>query len=219
MLEEAIVRAAGESRGVHSPAPYTDEPPALFLVDSLAEGADQLVAEAAVACGLQYRLRCPVPFDMHTYKSFFSFEREKSIATFDQITGDVEHDPIVVELACWKGDDDRSDAYAAAADVLLDSSDLLLAIYDPSTAGGEGGSADTVHKALESGLPVVGVDIRDPERLVLVNSRSSTQVSTHVDRDALRALPAMARAKCRAADQCPVVSCSVHGPRDPRTLW
>lgn len=188
MLEEAIVRAVAESRGLHSPGPYTDEPPALFLVDSLAEGADQLVAEAALAVGFQYRLRCPVPFDMDTYKSFFSFEREKSIATFNQITGDVEHDSIVVELACWKGEDHRSDAYAAAADVLLDSADLLLAIYDPSATGGEGGSADTVHKALETGLPVVGVDIREPDKLVLVHSPRRTQGATDVDADAVHGL-------------------------------
>ena len=44
------------------PNPYNRKPPLLFLVDPLAEGADQLVAETAVEDSYGYRLRCPIPF-------------------------------------------------------------------------------------------------------------------------------------------------------------
>ncbi len=172
-LRQAIDAALTESRRAASPEPYVAESPRLFLVDSLAEGADQLVAEAATAGGFGYRVRCPTPFEPEEYKRLFTYDREESMAVFDRITQAPENDTAIVELARTQSGSRRSDEYAAAADVLLDNSDLLLAVYDPSRAGSEGGTADTVDKALAAGVRVVGINIRAPESLVLVTERSS----------------------------------------------
>jgi hypothetical protein len=172
-LRQAIDAALMESRRATSPEPYVAEPLRLFLVDSLAEGADQLVAEAAMAGGFGYRVRCPIPFGSAQYKGLFTYDPEESIAAFDRITQAPQNDTVVVELACTYGEADRADGYAAAADVLLDNSDLLLAVYDPSRTGSEGGTAETVNKALAAGLDVVRVDLHEPESLVLVMERGS----------------------------------------------
>ena len=159
----------------------------LFVVDSLAEGADQLVADAASESGVRYRLRIPIPFPMDEYTSFFSFERSDSIATFDRIARDERHDPIVVELG-GSGQGDRSDDYAAAADVLLDNSDVLLAVYDPTAVGREGGTLDTVDKAAAVGLHVVGIDLHRPDRLMLVSDANGPRDPSELTPDLLRRL-------------------------------
>ncbi len=147
------------------PNPYIPKAPLFFLVDPLAEGADQLVAETAVEGGHGYRLRCPIPFTADEYKSFFIYDREQSVSTFDRLVGDPNNDAVLIELACSTSDAEQGGGYGAAADILLDNSDLLLALHDPSHAGSAGGTAETLAKATRSGLPVIGVDIRSPEDL------------------------------------------------------
>ena len=188
-LDESVAEAVVETRHMLDPAPYTADAPTLFLIDSLAEGADQLVADAALLGGFRYRLRAPIPFTSDQYKSFFTFDKQDSIATFDRITCDPDHKAIVVEL-CGDGESDRSDDYAAAADVLLDNCDLLLAVYDPSVSGGEGGTVDTVEKAVARGLNVVGINIRRPDQLIFVSDGASTAGGVELTPDLLRRIVA-----------------------------
>ena len=187
MLDEAMSWAVAQAQGAPQPTPYTDVSPKLFLVDSLAEGADQLVAEAASENGLRYHLRVPIPFTEEEYKSFFSVDRQRSIGTFERLTRDPDHEPIVVELG-GDGGGDRSDDYAAAADVLLDNCDLLLAVYDPSALGGEGGTAETVEKAVAKGLHVVGIDLRRPDQLVLLSEPRGGRASTELTPERMQRL-------------------------------
>ncbi|NNE19206.1 MAG: hypothetical protein HKN10_12100 [Myxococcales bacterium] len=187
MLDEAIRESIAEARSLPTCTPYTDDSPLLFGIDSLAEGADQLVADAAIQGGFRFRLRVPVPFTSRQYKSFFSFDKQDSIAAFERITCAAELEPIVVEL-CGDVEGDRSEDYAAAADVLLDNCDLLLAVYDPSASGGEGGTAESVGKAAAMGLDVVGIDLRRPNELVLVSDRQSDPASSQLKPDMLRRL-------------------------------
>lgn len=185
MLDQAISAAVAEAQALLDPAPYTAAPPTLFIVDSLAEGADQLVADAARRGGFRFHLRTPIPFTGNEYKSFFTVDKQNSVATFDRLTGDPELEPIVVEL-CGEAEGGRADDYAAAADVLLDNCDLLLAVYDPSASGGEGGTADTVNKAVGAGLDVVGIDLRWPDRLVLVSDGARAHDSVELTAESLR---------------------------------
>jgi hypothetical protein len=176
VLRATVTRFLGELRSAveqsltklgkrASPNPYVRKAPLFFLVDPLAEGADQLIAEAAVEGDYGYRLRCPIPFTAEQYKSFFTYDREQSGSMFDRLVGDPNNDAVLIELACPTSDAERGAAHAAAADVLLDNSDLLLALYDPSRVGSTGGTAETLAKAMRSGLPVIGIDIRSPENL------------------------------------------------------
>lgn len=187
MLDEAIHEAVEEARSLPGFSPYTADPSLLFVLDSLAEGADQLIADAANRGGFRFHLRTPIPFTRDEYKSFFSFDQQDSIATFDRITYDPAHEPIVVEL-CGDAEGDRADDYAAAADVLLDNCDLLLAVYDPSASGGEGGTVDTVEKATAAGLDVIGIDLRRPDRLILVSDRALGEAPLELTADLLRPL-------------------------------
>ena len=182
-VEESLAALCKEG----DPNPYLDRAPLFFLVDPLAEGADQLVAEAAVEGGEGYSLRCPIPFTIAEYKSMFSFDAARASATFDRLVGNPEKDGVVVELACSTADDERGAAYAAAADVLLENSDLLLAIYDPSRAGSTGGTAETLAKAGRLGMPVVGIDTRSPETVELLSPGADRSMNPKpLTSDALR---------------------------------
>jgi hypothetical protein len=184
MLDEAIRQAVEQGSRLPGLAPYTPDPAMLFVLDSLAEGADQLVADAANRGDFRFHLRTPIPFTRDEYKSFFSVDKQDSIATFDRITCGRAHEPIVLEL-CGDAEGDRADDYAAAAEVLLDNCDLLLAVYDPSASGGEGGTADTVGKATAAGLDVVGIDLRRPDRLIVVSDRAPGQAPAELTEDSL----------------------------------
>lgn len=187
ILDEAIDEGSREAQGLLDPTPYTGDAPSLFVIDSLAEGADQLVADAATQGGFDYRLRSPVPFPRDEYKALFTFDKEDSIATFDRVTRDKRTDPIVVELD-GNTENARSDAYAAAADLLLDNCDLLLAVYDPSVSGRGGGTADTVKKASAMGIEVVGIDLRQPDRLIAVTERAGAAESSALSAEAMQRL-------------------------------
>ena len=160
-VDEALARLDAET----SPDPYERAPARYFLLDPLAEGADQLVAEVAVEGGHGYRLRAPIPFATDDYKSYFTCEPDGSVATFDRLVKDPVNDAILLELVCSTVEAERGGAYAAAADVLLDNTDVLLTLHDPSRAGLEGGTAETLTKATQAGIPVIAVDVRAPAQL------------------------------------------------------
>lgn len=141
-------------------------PPRCVMINSLAEGADQLVARVALDEALGFSLRCPVPFTTGEYTGLFTYDRDRSVATFHQLASDAE----VVELAHSADAMDRDEGYAAAADYVLRHSDMLLALYDPGRYGGYGGSAHTVSDAEGQRLPVVRIDLRDPGKLEALGS-------------------------------------------------
>lgn len=64
-----------------------------------------------------------------------------------------------------------SERAAIAARVMVEQSDLLLAIWDGVTPGAIGGTRYTIGLALEEGLPVLWIDARDPSRLTILNDR------------------------------------------------
>lgn len=137
----------------------------IVIVNSLAEGSDQLVARVAVDQRLGFALLCPVPFTVDEYKDLFTIDRARSVAAFDRLLEDPEAHTVVIELGGSVAESGRDAAYAAAAERLLSESHLLLAIYDSAREGAVGGSLHTVDKALLAGLPVVRINPRVPERL------------------------------------------------------
>jgi hypothetical protein len=175
-LRSAVAQSLAELAKGADLSPYVSSAPRFFLVNPLAEGADQLIAEAAVQDASGYRLRCPIPFTAEQYKSFFTYDEERSISAFDRLAGDPENETILIELAC-PPDPDRDSAYAAAADVLLENSDLLLVFHDPSRVGHTGGTADTIAKALRSGLPVIGIDRRSPDSIQVLSAGAGGEMA------------------------------------------
>ena len=126
------------------------------VLSPLAEGADRLVADEALALGAA--IECPLPLRKADYER--DFETVESLAEFRRLLQLASH---VEEL---EGDGStppgRNAAYAEVGTTVVKRCDILLAIWDGEPSRGEGGTAQTVADALETGKPVLWVHSRSP---------------------------------------------------------
>ena len=140
-------------------------PPALIGVTSLAEGADQMFAAAALDQG--YRLLCPFPFPQAEFERDFAPPKAFAPDALAQFRG------LIARAAAGAGVEpiempglraDEGGAYAAAGGWLVERSDLIVAVWDGGPAAGAGGTAQSVALALDLGSPVLRLDPARPER-------------------------------------------------------
>lgn len=66
-----------------------------------------------------------------------------------------------------------SERAAAAGRIMIEQSDLLIAVWDGITPGAVGGTRHTIAAALEHGAPVIWIDARAPERWTLLRTPES----------------------------------------------
>ena len=64
--------------------------------------------------------------------------------------------------------DHRPEAYEAAGQVILNQSDLLVVVWDGGVANGQGGTFETLHRAMASHVPVVWIDAKAPHGWMLL---------------------------------------------------
>jgi hypothetical protein len=110
-------------------------------ITCLADGADQLFAQAVLALG--GRLEVIVPAKQ--YRDGLSPQAQPD---YDQLLAQadsIEQLPFV---------ESTEEAHMAAGKLIVDRSDLLLAVWDGAPARGYGGTADVVAYAREQGVPV-----------------------------------------------------------------
>jgi hypothetical protein len=144
-IARAIQAENDAANGLQGVAPG---PPHLKLATAIAEGADRIVTEAAVAAG--YRLNVILPFPRTVYARDFEgpardgFDRLCNHEAVERLTE--------LELPVEGGD---PEAYAAAGHLMLAHSDILIAIWDGSPAAGLGGTAEIVAEAQRRELVVV----------------------------------------------------------------
>jgi hypothetical protein len=138
---------------------YSQEEPLLRLISPLAEGADRIVAEEALALG--YDLQCLLPFSREEYELDFSHRESK------------EHFWQLLPTTVLELDGDpkrRSEAYLAVGKTLLRHCDLLIAIWDGAPARGEGGTGQVVQEALRLKVPTVLIETQPPHRAYLLEA-------------------------------------------------
>jgi hypothetical protein len=110
----------------------------------LAQGADSLVAEAALRLGLP--IACVLPFASYD-DDFRGAARQRFKRLLSQCAD-------VVRLSGRVGDD----AYLQAGKAIVDRGQLLLALWDGEPPEGSGGTADIVHYACAKCIPVLRLD-------------------------------------------------------------
>jgi hypothetical protein len=155
------------------------KPAELTIVSALAEGSDRIVAEAGLAAG--YSLQAILPFVRSEYLRDFGSSPASAGAFSDLL----ERSFSVFEI---DGDaSERPRAYEAAGIVMLANVDLLIAIWDGDVAGGIGGTADVVSRAIADGIPVVQINPANPTGLQLSWSQSgSLTLANALPRDTFR---------------------------------
>jgi hypothetical protein len=161
---EALKVAVEDFRSTAQAALYADEAPVLRALSPLAEGSDRLFAEAALDLG--YSLCCPMPFAQESFER--DFADPNSVRAFHDLlarAGD--------RLTRFEMDGDRADppgAYAAAGQVVVNQSDLLVVVWDGGPAEGAGGTVNTLREALAYHVPVLWIDALEDHGWMLLRS-------------------------------------------------
>lgn len=150
--------------------------PRLSIVSPLADGADQIAAEAAIANGYALQVVLPFPREQTRGEVMEAFR-----ADFDRLANSASR---FLELP---GNTAKPlDAYVMAGRAVVAHSDLLIAVWDGEVPRGRGGTGEVVELALSRGTPIVHVPVDADKPVALLWSAYDPAVVTlhsdYVDR-------------------------------------
>jgi hypothetical protein len=170
---EAVRHAVTEFSGTDEAKLYADAPPLLRAVSPLAEGADRTFAAAALDQG--YELCVPMPFARAEYEKDFA-----SPGSVDAFHGLIDRARRETALTIFElhqtrvvDEDDVGIPYGAAGRLVVNQSDLLIAIWDGDKARGKGGTVATMREAVGFRVPVLRIDAREPYGFSLIQSNDN----------------------------------------------
>ena len=143
-LQEALKAVAEQHHSA-----FSSDAPELRMVSALADGADTMVAKAALAAG--WRVDACLPFPREQYANDFSIaaHHDDFVALLEQVT-------VTFELPGDHGA--ATAAYEAVGRLLLEQSDVLLALWDGDPNRGRGGTSRVVADAVARHIPVIHVN-------------------------------------------------------------
>lgn len=159
-LVKVTVREVAAADAAAETYAATGSSPSLRLLSPLADGADRLVAEEAMAKG--YQLEVALPFGQADYEQDFDAASVTQFRALLDRSGSGPDDRRVITIDGSKnGGSDRS--YETVGRFVLRNCDLLIAIWDGQPAAGRGGTAEVVRAAAAAGLPVWWIDPAVPD--------------------------------------------------------
>ena len=127
---------------------FADSRPRLQFVSPIADGADQIAAEAALELG--WELQAILPFDRATYRASLANDRAR-----EQMDSLISRATCLLELP---GEPDHSlDAYVMTGRATVAHCDILIAVWDGLPPRGRGGTGEVVQLALTRGTAIVHV--------------------------------------------------------------
>jgi hypothetical protein len=129
------------------------------LVSALAEGADRLAADAALA--RDWTLEAPLPFSVDRYEQ--DFATPESVNEFQRLLKSAAK---VAPMP--KNDAEPEAGYAAVGAALAHGADLGIVIWNGQAAKGEGGTANVGALVLDQGAPVLWIGVGERQRSKLI---------------------------------------------------
>jgi len=130
-----------------------------ILSCGLAEGADRIAAEVALARG--WTLEAPLPFSIERYEQ--DFATPDSVAAFQTLLKQA------AKVRPLPQNDERPElAYLAAGLLAIKTADLALVVWDGAPGAGPGGTPDIAARALDIGMPVIWVGVAERQRSKLI---------------------------------------------------
>ncbi len=156
----------------------------LRLISSLASGADSMAADAALEQGWTLDAILPIHRDGYAH----DFKNPAELSDFQRQAAAAK---TLFELP---GDEASGANYERAGRVMLDQSDLLLAVWDGRPARGRGGTEQILSEAMERHIPVLLIDARaeQPAEILWTGFDKHGLRRTQLDmigRERLEALP------------------------------
>ena len=150
-LEEQVRRALARIRELARGR----TPTRLAVVSPLAEGADQLVAAVALEWDPEASLEVLLPAPEAEYVR--RFEQEESRAMFRELAARASS---VVPLE--PAPETPEEAYEQVGRQVVDSSDVVIALWDGQPARGPAGTANVVAYARQRRVPLIWIETRPP---------------------------------------------------------
>ncbi len=134
------------------------------LLSSVAEGADRILLASAAELDIPYD--CVLPCSPACFREDFpsqgsKFEFERLLVAARSVTTPVE--PM-----------DKECGYLWASEFVLDRADALIAVWNGAPGHGSAGTAETVTKALERGIPVIWITTQAPHTVRKLEPRAGT---------------------------------------------
>jgi len=129
---------------------FSADPPRLRLVSPLADGTDQIAAEAALDLG--WEVHSVLPFPIDHYRS--TLANDEARQSFDALLARASR---VLELPGER--EDEPEGYAMAGRATIAHSDLLIALWDGLKPRGRGGTGEVVEFAIARGTPVAHIPL------------------------------------------------------------
>jgi hypothetical protein len=144
-------------------------------------------------CGTTTRARAKVIADLEAKARVFELaDRDETIAAL--YVAWLEEPTNVARAQAYSVQ--ASERVALAAQVLIEQSDLIVAVWDGASTSFVGGTGHTIALALDMGAPVVWIDARAPERWRILHAPESLAVilaDTPVDDERDQALVQLVR--------------------------
>ena len=157
----ARIMSLATSAATEARPAYSEQGPTFRVISALAEGADRIVATAALATGYELHVCLPLPRARFEEDFVGSGSREEFRQLLDESTSVLELDD---------GQTERPDVYSCASQLVIAHSDLLIAIWDGVDLPLKGGTAETVERARRAQVPVIIINARAPHTIRLLES-------------------------------------------------
>ena len=141
------------------PVCFAPDPPRMRFVTPIADGADQIAAEAALDLG--WEVEAVLPFARDHYRTTLADDEARR--RFDALLAQAAR---VIELPGEQRDE--PEGYAMAGRATVAHCDVLIAVWDGLKARGRGGTGEVVEFAISRGVPVAHLppDAAKPSRLL-----------------------------------------------------
>jgi hypothetical protein len=142
---------------------FTPEAPVLRAISPLAEGADRIFGEQAI--DLHWNLCCVMPFHQEEFEKDFlpgTALEPDSLARFHALLDKAGELKGSTSFQINGSRDHEAAAYGFCGRVVLNQSDILIAVWDGERPGKLGGTTETLDAARRQGIPVIWIDARAP---------------------------------------------------------
>jgi hypothetical protein len=183
-LSDAVAREIGLIRQRCTNADTNWTAVGLTVVSPLAEGADRIVAHAAIRAGA--RLEAILPLRPSDYRT--DFHTSESAAEFEALLDQAANVTVIPPAGSRKA------AYGRGGRAIVDRSDVMLVLWDTAEAHGAGGTAEIVAYARQRNVPLHVIRINPQTRTVAdpaaANGGSAVPVRAEAGLGAVSAAPA-----------------------------
>ncbi len=163
-LEQSMGAVALRGQGLYE----VESPTLLRFVTGLAQGADLIAADQALASGWSLQLALPAEPEAFLAEAASQMSAEASSRYLEHARSLLKSASAVMSFDEPTANAAVRDGHELVCETVVAQSDVLIVVWDGQPARGFGGTAHAVRLAVDRGLPVVWIDARDGSHVRLM---------------------------------------------------